>query len=62
QKNNEYARARSNIAKETDALFYLVECPLTEEFHHHHHHHHQIQDLQQEVKMISNEEDDIIGD
>ncbi|CAF4012453.1 unnamed protein product, partial [Rotaria magnacalcarata] len=61
QKNNEYARARSNIAKETDALFYLVECPLTEEFHHHHHHH-QIQDLQQEVKMISNEEDDIIGD
>ncbi|CAF4551459.1 unnamed protein product, partial [Rotaria magnacalcarata] len=30
QKNNEYARARSNIAKETDALFYLVECPLTE--------------------------------
>lgn len=59
KKNSEYARARLNIAQEIEDLFYLVECPLTEEFHHHN----ENQALQRQVEIINNEQDEtIIGD
>ncbi|CAF1434703.1 unnamed protein product [Rotaria sordida] len=54
KKNNENARARTNLAQQTENSLHLPKCQLTEEFCHYS----QLHDLQQQVQLIANEEND----
>ncbi|CAF1609123.1 unnamed protein product, partial [Rotaria magnacalcarata] len=58
KKNNSNARARTDLAQETEESFYLPKCPLTEEFSHCS----KLHDLQEEVQVIIDEDDDRIDD
>ncbi|CAF2038300.1 unnamed protein product [Rotaria magnacalcarata] len=56
KKNNSNARARTDLAQETEESFYLPKCPLTEKFSHCS----KLHDLQEEVQVIIDEDDDRI--
>ncbi|CAF4824343.1 unnamed protein product, partial [Rotaria magnacalcarata] len=58
KKNNSNARARTDLAQETEESSYLPKCPLTEEFSHCS----KLHDLQEEVQVIIDEDDDRIDD